>query len=111
MESRVQISAILPQAGFLALILAAGPLAVAQSGSFVISQHGNPVGTASFNFTSTASGYDSTSVVRIAMKGLDYALSKTEELSPAIASFNSATLIKVPRRTAFCVNSPNHRST
>jgi len=83
MESRVQISAILPQAGFLALILAAGPLAVAQSGSFVISQHGNPVGTASFNFTSTASGYDSTSVVRIAMKGLDYALSKTEELSPA----------------------------
>jgi hypothetical protein len=64
--------------GFYALIPAA-----AQSGSFIISQHGQPVGTATFNFTATTQGYDSTSVVRIAMQGLDYALSKTERLSSA----------------------------
>jgi len=57
--------------------------ALAQSGSFIVSQHGNPVGTASFDFTSTPKGYDSTSLVRIAMQGLNYALSKTERLSPA----------------------------
>jgi hypothetical protein len=41
------------------------------------------VGTASFKFTADPEGYSSTSVVRIAMQGLDYALSKTERLSPA----------------------------
>jgi hypothetical protein len=41
------------------------------------------VGTASFNFTSTAGGYDSTSVVRVSMQGLNYAISKTERLDPA----------------------------
>ena len=53
----------------------------AQSGAFIISQHGHPVGTASFNFTSNPQGYSSTSIVRIAMQGLNYALSKTELLS------------------------------
>jgi hypothetical protein len=68
----------------LVALLSLVPLAaMAQSGSFIVSQHGNPVGTASFNFTSTAKGYESTSLVRIAMQGLDYALSKTERLSPA----------------------------
>jgi len=57
--------------------------AVAQSVSFTINQSGQPVGTASFNFSSKPEGYDSTSVVHIAMQGLDYALSKTERLSPA----------------------------
>jgi hypothetical protein len=57
--------------------------APAQSGSFVVSQHGHAVGTASFNFTAATNGYDSTSVVRIAMQGLNYALSKTERLSAA----------------------------
>ena len=71
---------LLPLAGFLALIPA---LASAQSGDFTVSQHGQPVGTATFTFTATAQGYDSTSVVRIAMQGLDFALSKTERLSPA----------------------------
>jgi hypothetical protein len=66
--------------GLLALIPAQ---VLAQSGSFVISQHGNPVGTATFNFRATPHGYDSTSVVRVAMKGLNYSLSKTEALSPA----------------------------
>ena len=67
-------------AGFVAGILA--PVR-AQSGSFSISENGAAVGTATFNFKSTAKGYDSTSVVRISMQGLDYALSKTEQLDPA----------------------------
>ena len=54
-----------------------------QAGSFTIAQHGKPVGTAEYNFMSTPHGYSSTSVVRIAMQGLNYALSKTESLSPA----------------------------
>ncbi len=41
------------------------------------------MGTASFNFSATADGYDSTSLVRVDMKGLNYALSKTETLSAA----------------------------
>jgi hypothetical protein len=72
--------AVLPLAGLLALI---PPCALAQTGSFVISQHGHAVGTANFNFTASPHGYDSTSVVRIAMQGLDYALSKTEQLTAA----------------------------
>jgi hypothetical protein len=67
----------------LAGALTCGPAGIAQSGAFSISQHGHAVGTASFNFTAGPRGYDSTSVVRIAMQGLDYALSKTEVLSPA----------------------------
>jgi hypothetical protein len=67
----------------LAALLALAPAARAQSASFLISQHGKPVGTASFTFIARASSYDSTSVVRIAMQGLDYALSKTERLSSA----------------------------
>ena len=63
---------------FLALI----PLhATAQTGSFAVSQHGHAVGTASFNFSTTPSGYLSTSHVNVAMQGLNYALSKTETLS------------------------------
>jgi hypothetical protein len=48
-----------------------------------VSQHGKPVGTASFHFAATADGYDSSSVVQVAMQGLNYALSKNEELSSA----------------------------
>jgi len=55
----------------------------AQSGSFIVAQHGNAVGTAEFNFTTTPNGYSSTSTVSIAMQGLNYALSKTESLSAA----------------------------
>jgi len=72
--------AFLSLTGLLALLPAAAP---AQSGSFAVTQHGHPVGTASYQFTGTSQGYDSTSVVRIAMQGLDYSISKTEELSPA----------------------------
>jgi hypothetical protein len=77
----VRIFSWLPVAGLLAF-LAAAP-AQAQSGSFQIAQHGHAVGTASFQFRSAAHGYDSTSLVRVAMQGLDYDLSKTEQLSSA----------------------------
>jgi len=65
------------------LLAAASTCASAQSGNFSIIQHGKPVGTATFNFVSTARGYDSTSMVRVVMQGLDYALSKTELLTAA----------------------------
>jgi len=65
----------------LAGLLALTSAACAQSGSFVVSQHGQPVGTASFRFTATPGGYDSTALVRVSMQGLNYALSKTEQLS------------------------------
>jgi len=67
----------------LAAILSLAPAAPAQSGSFIVSQHGKSVGTASFNFTANPKGYNSTSLVRVAMQGLDYSLSKTERLSAA----------------------------
>src|ERR1035437_8523195 len=71
--------AFLPLAAFLAIV----PAASAQSASFIVSQHGIAVGKASFSFTASPSGYDSTALVIINMKGLDYTLSKTERLSPA----------------------------
>jgi hypothetical protein len=74
----------LPLAGLFALIAAAVPSAApAQSGSFQVAQHGHAVGTASFRFTATPHGYDSTSLVRVDLQGLDYALSKNEQLSSA----------------------------
>jgi len=61
----------------------ASAAAFAQSGSFVVSQHGTAVGTASFRRTATPHGVDSSSVVHVEMKGLSYSLSKVESLSPA----------------------------
>jgi hypothetical protein len=73
-----------PFAGFLALMLVAlAPAAVGQSGSFEIAQNGHAVGLASFQFTATKEGFDSTSLVKVSMQGLDYALSKNEQLSAA----------------------------
>lgn len=77
MKKIVRNFAFLP----LAAILSLAPAVSAQSGSFIISQHGKPVGTASFHFAANPGGYDSTSLVRVSMQGLDYALSKTERLS------------------------------
>jgi hypothetical protein len=57
--------------------------AAAESGSFDVSQNGHAVGTASYQITSAAQGYESSSVVRVAMQGLNYALSKTEQLTSA----------------------------
>jgi hypothetical protein len=79
MERFMRNFALLP----LAALLAIAPAASAQSASFIVSQHGKAVGTASFSFTTSPSGYDSTALVIINMKGLDYSLSKTERLSPA----------------------------
>src|SRR5215469_15296716 len=50
------------------------------SGSFTVSQMGHAVGTAEFRVTPAAAGYDSSSTVRVSMQGLEYALSKTEQL-------------------------------
>ena len=71
-------------AGSLVLITAVLPSAApAQAGNFQVAQNGHAVGTASFQFTATPQGYDSTSLVRVNLQGLDYALSKTESLSSA----------------------------
>lgn len=51
-----------------------------QSGAFTISQHGHAVGTASYKFVARPGGYESTSLVNVSMKGLNYALSKDEQL-------------------------------
>jgi hypothetical protein len=72
---------LLPLAALLTTLIA--PAARAQSASFIISQHGKPVGTASFTFTATPHGYASTSLVSVKMQGLNYSLSKTERLSAA----------------------------
>ena len=78
------IRAFLRSFAVLAFAACLGALSAAgQSGSFIVAQHGQPVGTAEFNFTATPLGYSSTSTVRIAMQGLNYALSKTESLSAA----------------------------
>jgi hypothetical protein len=60
-------------------VLSAG----AQTASFIVAQNGKPVGTADVTFTSTPKGYDTTSVVRVAMQGLNYNISKTERLTAA----------------------------
>jgi hypothetical protein len=57
--------------------------ALGQTADFIIAQHGKPVGTATVTFKATPQGYDTTSVVKITMQGLNYSLSKTEELSSA----------------------------
>lgn len=103
----MQKLALFSLAGFLALFLAAASQAAAQSQTgtaaakprprakaaepanaatqsavFTVSQLGHAVGTAEFHFTPTPGGYDSRSTVRVTMQGLDYALSKTEQLDP-----------------------------
>ena len=73
-----------PVRAFAFLLAVVAPLlSQAQSGNFEIAQHGHPVGTASYQFRATPQGYESSSLVRVAMQGLDYNLSKNEELSSA----------------------------
>jgi hypothetical protein len=79
-------------AGLFALMLGAMPVAArAQAGEFDIAQNGKTMGSASFQFTATKDGYDSTSLVKVAMEGLDYSLSKNEQLSAA-RQFQQAVL-------------------
>jgi hypothetical protein len=68
-----------PLAGILVLMPAVG---LTQAGSFDITQNRTVVGTANYSVKATPSGFDSTSLVRVNMQGLNYSLSKTEELSP-----------------------------
>ena len=71
----------------VALVFAVASPAAAQSGnetgSFTVSQLGHAVGTAEFHLAGTSTGYDSTSIVHVSMQGLEYALSKTEQLDPS----------------------------
>ncbi len=72
----------LPLAALLALVLPGVSFAAeAQDASFIVSQHGQSVGSASYRFKPTSDGYDSTSLVRVSMQGLNYAFSKTEQLT------------------------------
>lgn len=84
MKRPVKTLAFLP----LVLLLACGPKAAtiasaAQTGEFAVTLGGKNVGTASYRFTPTRMGYDSSSLVRVDMKGLTYAFSKNEQLSRA----------------------------
>jgi hypothetical protein len=65
---------------FTGLATLSSVVALAQSASFTVSENGHPVGTASYTFRSTPAGYSSDALVRISMQGLNYALSKTEQL-------------------------------
>ena len=93
-----------------------------QSGSFEVAQRGHTVGTASFNFSATPDGYDSTSLVRVDMQGLNYALSKTETLSAAnelkhvqlsaIVNGSAVNVVAAPDSAQLLLNvSANGRST
>ena len=62
-------------------LISVGARALGQSGEFTVSQNGKAVGTANFSVLAKQGGFDSTSMVRVSMQGLNYALSKTEELS------------------------------
>ncbi len=73
-------------AGLLTLVLSVASRAApvpTRDAAFTLNQHGQTVGTASFHIAADAEGYDSSSSVRVEMQGLNYALSKNEELSSA----------------------------
>ena len=77
-QSANQTGGAKPQAGAPPPARAVSP--AADSGSFTVSQLGHAVGTAEFRIVPGASGYGSTSTVKVSMQGLEYALSKTEQL-------------------------------
>jgi len=83
MENPRRIIALLRLVALVALLPLASAVSLVQSGDFTVGQNGKSVGTASFKFASNSEGYDSTSVVRVSMQGLEYQLSKTEKLSSA----------------------------
>jgi hypothetical protein len=66
-------------ASFFGLILS--QFATAQSADFEVAQNGHAVGKASFTLTAESQGSDTASIVRVAMQGLDYALSSSEQLT------------------------------
>ena len=58
-------------------------VATAQEMTFTISQLGRSVGTAKYEFVPNGGGIESTSLVHVSTQGLNYALSKTEQLTAA----------------------------
>jgi hypothetical protein len=65
---------------WFAVVLVPGAMSAAgQTGTFVVSQNGHAVGTASFQIAPREGGFESTSAVKVSMQGLEYSLSKTEE--------------------------------
>jgi hypothetical protein len=113
---------LIPYAGLFAFVfLGASASAAAQSASFAVSQNGQAVGTASFTFASKPTGFDSSSNVRVDMQGLNYQLSKNEELSPsngllhvqlsAIVNNSAVNVVAKPDAAQFLLNiSANGRS-
>jgi len=67
----------------IALCVCGVPAAGAQAGEFTVSQNGHAVGTASCQIAQGNGGFASNSTVKVSMQGLEYALSKTEELDAA----------------------------
>jgi hypothetical protein len=113
---------LIPRVGLLALVLLiVAADAFAQSETFTVSQHGNTVGTAEFSLTPNPAGYDSTSIIRVSMQGLNYSLSKTESLShdngllrvelSAIVNDSAVNIVAKPDGQQFLLNtSANGRS-
>jgi hypothetical protein len=67
------------------LALVPSSIASAQAGSFIIAQHGHSVGTATVNVTSNPNGRLNATTVKVAMQGLNYDLTSSQQLSPANA--------------------------
>lgn len=114
---------LIPCLGLLALVLfAAAQAAEAQSAGFTVSQNRKAVGTASFSFSQNAGGFASNSLVRVQMQGLNYAFSKTENLSSshtllhvqlsAIINNSAVNVVAKPDSSQILINiSANGRST
>jgi hypothetical protein len=105
-------------ASVVAFALSAG----AQAGVFEVAQNGKVVGSASYEFTATKDGYDSTSIVKVDLQGLNYAFSKNEqrnagnELEHAILSATvngeAVNVVAAPDAAQFLLNiSANGKST
>jgi len=119
MKTRMRSLALLPVTALLSFV----PLgALCQTRSFTIAQHGKSVGTATVSFSAGARGYHSTSVIRVDMQGLNYALSKTEELNKdnqllhvqlsATVNNSAVNVTAAPDAAQFLLNvSANGRST
>jgi len=105
----------------LAALFASPSAARAQSASFIVSQHGKTVGTASSTFAANAQGYGTTSLVRIDLEGLNYNISKTEQLTQsnqlkhvqlsATVNGSAVSVVAAPDATQILLNiSANGRS-
>jgi hypothetical protein len=65
--------------------ISSAQIASAQAGSFIIAQHGHSVGTATVNVTSNPNGHLNATTVKVAMQGLNYDLTSSQQLSAANA--------------------------